>query len=178
LTSPVYFSTSTTYCVPPSQQEDTSDRVEASFGIDYRQKYFKGALLYKLQKKHVTKTDKLANRSITSIKDIATNIYLLVLWNAEDCDYGFRVCLIELTPDFTWDEDKLWALCCIYNARIYNSYRSNIATWLIHGDIAMTTRFDITYGSDYKLDIVLSEGVGEYDMKEPMRIDLKRLVLP
>jgi hypothetical protein len=177
LVSPVYFSTSITYCVPPSQQADDEDIVEASFGIDYKQKYFKGALLYKLQRKYTTKTVNQSNSSITSIEDIATNIYLLVLWNVENRDYGFCVCLIELNSDFIWDEDKLWALYYKYWHQFYKNYMSNITTWLMHGDTVVTTRYDVTYGSDYKLDIVISEEAGKYDMEEPMKIDPKRSVL-
>jgi hypothetical protein len=46
---------------------------------------------------------------------------------------------------------------------------------LIHGGAVV--KFDITYGSDCKLDIVISEGIWERDIKEPMQVDLKRLVL-
>jgi hypothetical protein len=93
LTSPVYFSTNTTYCVPPSQQADTGITIEASFGIDYKQKCFKGALLHKLQKKRTTRNDDHLNSSTAFIKDIAKNVYLLALWNVENCDNRFRVCL-------------------------------------------------------------------------------------
>jgi hypothetical protein len=41
----------------------------------------------------------------------------------------------------------------------------------------MNMNLDVTYGSDYKLDIALSEGTKKYGMKEPMKIDPKRLVL-
>jgi hypothetical protein len=38
----------------------------------------------------------------------------------------------------------------------------------------MKTRFDVTYGSDYKLDVIISEGTWRHDTKEPMKFDLKR----
>jgi hypothetical protein len=52
LTSPVYFSTNTMYCVPPSRQIGTRNTTEARFGIDSKWKGFKCALLYKLQRKN------------------------------------------------------------------------------------------------------------------------------
>jgi hypothetical protein len=36
----------------------------------------------------------------------------------------------------------------------------------------------VIYGSDYKLDIVIYEGTEQYFMREPVKIDPKRLVLP
>jgi hypothetical protein len=101
LTSPAYFSTGTTYCVPPNQQTNASNTVEASFGIDSKQKVFEGALLYKLKRKHNTKTSNQPNNSNASIKDIATSIYLLVTWNVRDYAFASRVCLIECTDKFT-----------------------------------------------------------------------------
>jgi hypothetical protein len=36
-------------------------------------------------------------------------------------------------------------------------------------------KFDITYGPDYKLDIILSKGTGEYNIEEPIKIDPKKV---
>jgi hypothetical protein len=47
----------------------------------------------------------------------------------------------------------------------------------MHDSTVMKARFDIACGSGYKLDIVISEGTGKYDMRIPMEIDPKRLVL-
>jgi hypothetical protein len=41
----------------------------------------------------------------------------------------------------------------------------------------MKTRRGITYGSNCKLDIIISEGNREHDMEEPIRINPERLVL-
>jgi hypothetical protein len=48
----------------------------------------------------------------------------------------------------------------------------------MYGGAVMKTRFNIVYGSDYNLNLVISEGTGKYNMKNPMKIDPKRLVLP
>jgi hypothetical protein len=179
LTSPVYCSNSTVCHVSPSQQVDTNNALEASFGITFRQKYFKGALLYKLQRHHTTETDNQPSTSTASVEDTTTNLHLLVVWNVEDDDRKFCVCLIECTGDFTWDEDKLWALWHQYNNnQFYENYKSRTITWLMNGGTIMKTRYDVAYGSDYKLDIVVSEGTRIYNMKEPIEIDPKRLVLP
>jgi hypothetical protein len=85
---------------------------------------------------------------------------------------------MECSADSAWDEDKLWALYCENGAQFYKNYHgSNITTWLIHGGTVLTTRLYITYGSDYKLDIVLSEETGKYDIEEPINFDPERLVL-
>jgi hypothetical protein len=48
---------------------------------------------------------------------------------------------------------------------------------LVHGNVVMKTRYNVTYGSECKLDIIISEVVREYFMEVPMKIDPKRLVL-
>jgi hypothetical protein len=47
----------------------------------------------------------------------------------------------------------------------------------MYDNVTMKTKRDVRYGSDYKLNIVISEGNGKHFMKKPMKIDLKRLVL-
>jgi hypothetical protein len=188
LTSPVYFSNGTTCHVSPSQQTYIGTIMETSFGIAFMQKDFKGALLYKLQRNYPIKTGDLPDNSITFIEDTTTNIYLLVAWNTENAWRDFYACLIECDNDFLWDEDKLWALHCRYDDKFYLGFhfievmtrlgKPGIATWLIHGGTIMKARFNVTYGPDYKLDIVIYEGTGKYDMKSPVKIDQKRLVLP
>jgi hypothetical protein len=42
----------------------------------------------------------------------------------------------------------------------------------------MKMKFDVTYGLDYKLDIIISEGAWKNDASLPMKIDLNRLVFP
>jgi hypothetical protein len=178
LTCPVYCSNGTTCHVPPSQQTDTDNTIEAGFGIDSERYSFKGALLYKLQRKHATGTDERSNSSTVPIKDIATNMHLLVVWDIENVQRNFCVHLVECTDDFAWDEDGLWALHDQYKHRFYRNDESDLITWLIHDGIVMKTKFDVTYGSDYKLNIIISEGTGKYNMKDPMKINPKRSVLP
>jgi hypothetical protein len=179
LTSSVYFSDCAACHVPPTQQIDTNNTIEASFGVGPEQDCFKGALLYKLQRKHVDRADNQPNSSTVSIEDATTNMYLLVFWNNgwRWINYGFYVYLIECANDFTWDEDKLWTLCKKYSDKFHKNYKPNTCTWLMNDGALMKTRFDITYGSDYKWDIIISEGVWEYNIEKPIKIDPKRLVL-
>jgi hypothetical protein len=177
LTSPVYCSKNTCR-VAPSQQTDTDNIMEAIFVIDSKQKDVNAALLYKLQRKYVAKADNQPNTSTTSINDTATKMYLLVVWDGEN-EYGnFYVCLIECTDDFNWDEDKLWALHEKYNEQFLKDFNYNLITWLVYDGIVMKMRRKETYGSDYKLDIFISEETGAYNIRRPKRIDPKRLVLP
>jgi hypothetical protein len=134
-------------------------------------------LLYKLRRKYATRTGNYYNNSTGSIKDTETNVYLLVVWNVKDGDPKFGVYLIECAGDFTWDEDKLWALHHQYNDQLYEKSKYVLIPWLVHGSTAMKTRFEVTYESDYKLDIFIYEGTGIYNMFKPMKIDPKRLVL-
>jgi hypothetical protein len=177
LTSPVYFSTNTTHYVPPSQQTNTGNIVETSFGIDSKQKDLKFVSLYKLQRKYTTETDNRPDNSTASIESTATNIYLLVAWIARDYDHKFCAYLIEFTDDFAWDEDKLWSLYREYNDQFHMSYEPRIIRWLMNDNAVMKMKLAVSYGLDYKLDIVLSEGVRRDSVKEPMKIDPKRLVL-
>jgi hypothetical protein len=177
LTSSVYFSECTACHVPPNQQIDTGDTMKASFGIGSKQDDLEGALLYKIQGKHV---DRTGNQPISNtVSDKDTNIYLLVVWNDgwKWSDYEFYVCLIACANDFTWDEDKLWTLYKKYMDKFHKNYKPNISTWLMNDGTLMKTKFNITYGSDYKLDVIISEGVWGYNTLKPLKIDPGRLVL-
>jgi hypothetical protein len=149
--------------------------MNSSFIIDSKQEDLKGALLYKLRRKY-TRTYKRP-KSSSIFEDTEASTHLLVVWNVGTYDYIFFVYLIECTDDSTWDEDKLWTLCKEYDYKFREGYKSSVITWLVHDRAAMKMRFDTTYGSDYKLNIVISEGTSKYNMKRPMQIDLKRLVL-
>jgi hypothetical protein len=178
LTSPVYFSTGTTCYVSPSQQTDIGAAIKASFGIGFKQEEFRGALLYKLQRKYANRTNNPPNSCTTPVKDTTTNIYLLVLWNIPDIGYHHSscACLLECTDDLIWDEDKLWALHHQYNDQFYKNYESRIIPWLMNDGMVIKTAPDIAYGPDCKLDVVVSEGTGKYNMYKPMKIDSERLV--
>jgi hypothetical protein len=176
LISPLYCSMNTTCYVSPSQQADTGNAMKVDFGIDIKQKDVKCALLYKLQRKCTGETNNQTD-SIASIKHTATNRHLLVVWAVEDSYNRFYACLIEYADDFIWDKDKLWALYREYNDQFCKDYKSDIITWLMHDGTVMKMKLDVTYGSYYKLDIIISEGSWEHDMERPVEIDLKRLVL-
>jgi hypothetical protein len=176
LISPVYCSKNATCHISPNQQTDNDNIMEASFGIVSKQKSVKGALLYKLQRKCTTETDNQLDNSIVLIENTTTNMYLLVIWDVKDGYHGFRVCLIEFTDDLPWDEDMLWTLRHRYKRQFLENYKPTIITWLVHGDIVMKTRRDITFESDYKLNIGISERNRGYNMLKPMKIDPKRLV--
>jgi hypothetical protein len=181
LTSPVYFSNSTCH-VSPSQQTYISITLETSFEIAPDQKTVKGALLYKLQRKCTTKTDNHLNNSTTPIRNTETSIYLLTGWEIEDDDHKFYVCLIECTGEFTWDEDKLWVLhhfCKDWSeCQSRWNYNKLSSSCLMHNCLGIKMRCNMMYRSDYKLDIVVDEGTGQYSLSKPMKIDSKRLVLP
>jgi hypothetical protein len=173
LTSPVYCSNSTCH-VPPSQQTYVGT-ASTSFGIDHNQKVIEGVLLYKLRRKYTTRTDNYLNNVTAPIKD--TNTYLLAIWNIKDDYHSFSACLIEFTDDLTLNEDKLWAL---YQEHCYVFYwfpPDLSSSWLLYGDSAMKITCYMTYRSDYKLDIIISEGTREYFIMEPKKINPKRLVL-
>jgi hypothetical protein len=180
LMPPVYFSASRCH-VFPSQQTDTSTIIEASLGMDSKHEFLKGALLYKLQRKHVNGTDNQSDNSIASIKDVTTNVHLLVVWDVKEFRRTFRACLIECTDDFTWDEDKLWILRHYYGRQINGVYKYSITngtiTWLLNSKTVLKTKLDVIYGSDCKLTIVISEGTGKNEMSEPIQVDQGRLVL-
>jgi hypothetical protein len=176
LTSPVYFSAGTTCHVPPYQQLDTENTLKISFEIDFKQEDVKGAMLYKLQRKYATRTDNCSNSSITFTED-TTNVYLLVVWDVENYEHGFCVCLIECADDFIWDEDKLWMLCCNYNDQFSKNYKYRTITWQMHNGAMVEMRRSVAYGLKYELGIAISEGTEKYNMEEPIQVDPERLVL-
>jgi hypothetical protein len=123
LISPVYFSNSATCRVSSSQQTGIGTKAEASFGINFEQEDFRCALLYKLQRKRVNGTDDQLDSGVAFIEDTTTSMYILIVWNTKYIYYRFRVCLMEFTDDYTWDEHKLWH--CIVNIGI-NSIDINL----------------------------------------------------
>src|SRR5690606_20182397 len=94
-----------------------------------------------------------------------------------DNEHQFCVCLIECIDDFTWDEDKLWALYWYYNHEFHEGYGYRTAMWLMNGSEVMKMGFNVAYGSDSKLDIIISEGTGKYNVKRPIQINPDMLVL-
>jgi hypothetical protein len=176
LTYPVYYSNGTTCQLSPNQQTDIGNTVEASFGIYSKWEGFKGALLCKIQREYAIRTDNQPSSSAASIESTAANIYFVVAWNVVYRDHKFYVCSIECTDDFTWDEDKLWALHWEYNNQFKDCDYETI-TWLMNDGIVIETKLDVTYGLDYKLDIVISEGTRRYTMFKSMKIDPRRSVL-
>jgi hypothetical protein len=176
LTSPVYFNDCTSCHAPPSRQIDTGNTIEASFGIGPKHDSSKGALLYRLQRKHNNGTGNQPNTSTAPMDNTTTNIYLLAIWDIRWYRYGFYVCLLECDSDFTWDEDKLWILHKKCRVFIHHHYESNINTWLMHGSEVMKTKLDVTYGSDYKLNIIISKGARKHKVMRPMKIDPKALL--
>jgi hypothetical protein len=75
LTSPIYCNNGTVCLTSPSQQIDAGSATKASFGIVPKQRGSKGALLYKLQRRHANETRDQPNRSIAYIEDTAENIH-------------------------------------------------------------------------------------------------------
>jgi hypothetical protein len=177
LTSPVYCNNGALCYVPPRQQIHTGSTMKASFGMVIMQYNFEGALLYKLQRRHATRTYNQPNSSVAYTKDTATNIHLLVVLDVKDHPPKFSACLIEYADYFTWDEDKLWALYKKYRNRFHTNYKSSIITWLMNDGTVVETKLDATHRFDYKLNIVLSEGIREHNTRRPMEVDPKRSVL-
>jgi hypothetical protein len=177
LESPIYYCKGGTYHVSPSWQIDTGATIKASLKVGYNQQYFEGALLYKLQRKYAIKTDNQSDNRASSIENTATNMCLLVALNAGYFRCNFYVCLMEFTDNFALDEGKLWVLYEKYNHEFYGNYKDNIITWLMDDGTVIETKRDITPGSEYKLDIIISEGIRSYKMERSMEINPKRLVL-
>jgi hypothetical protein len=176
LSFPIYFSNGTTNYLSLNQQTSISNVMETSFGIDPKQKDLKCVSLYKLQRKHVNIIGNWPSSSTAHLKNI-TDMYLLVAWVAKDYDHKFCVYLIEPTDYYAWDEDKLWALYREYSTKFCMNHASRTITWLMKSGSMMEMRLDVTYGSDYKLDIILSRETKEDDIERSIKIDPKRLVL-
>jgi hypothetical protein len=121
-----------------------------------------------------TKTDNQLNNGAVPIESTSTNTYLLVVWGTENVHYNFYVHLIECTDELNWDENKLRTLYWECSDPYRKDYKSNIITWLMNDNEVIETRLDVTYRSEYKLDIAISRGYGKYSMKKPIQIDPKR----
>jgi hypothetical protein len=102
LISPIYYSNGTTCYVFPSQQTDTGNTIGASFGIDFRQKDFKCALLYKMKRKHTERAGNQSDSNTAFIEDTATNMHFLVVCNLGITRRNFYACPIEFTNVLLW----------------------------------------------------------------------------
>jgi hypothetical protein len=127
---------------------------------------FKGAIMYKLQRKSVKSNDQLRS----------TSILLCIAWRSE----GYKklrvfVHLIECDKTFYWNECKLREYYQRYASQL-NTYIGPIKdTWLLDGDTVLTTRLELDFTQrDGVLNIAISEGIkGEYT-KRPIWINPER----
>jgi hypothetical protein len=127
---------------------------------------FEGALIYELQRKHVTPGN----------RPDSTHILLLVAWKYESYkEFCVLVHLIECNKWPYWDEIK--------PEEYYQRYANQLCaytdpirdTWLIHDGTVLMTELESDFTQrDGVLNIIFSEGIRDCHVKRPEWINLKR----
>jgi hypothetical protein len=163
LISPVYFMYGGRWNVVPDQEIDIDTVMRNCIEIDSGQDILEGALVYKIQRKHI-ESDK-------SAQDESKHIQLLVAWHVEYTK-ELHVCALIVEHDGELDEHKLrmlhqkyWHLLNAQVDPIKNNWRLNDAT-------VLKTEIKVINGG-YRWDIFISEE-REYIIKRPFWIDTTR----
>jgi hypothetical protein len=127
---------------------------------------FGGVLTYVLQRKDIEPDSQLES----------TCIRLLVVWKSEGHE-KFRVFihLIEYDKLFYWDKFKPNEYYQRYTSEL-NTYTGPINDkWLMDDGTVLMTRLELdSIQGNIRLNIIISEGIGNDHARKPVWIDLKR----
>jgi hypothetical protein len=133
--------------------------------FDSGQDILEGALVYKIQRKHI-ESGKL-------IQDESKSIQLLVAWHADHTrGLDVRALLVEHDKKFNWDEDKLRKL----HQKYWHSLKSWVnpigSNWLLNDATVLATPVKAMNGG-YRWDIFISKGT-KNNIKKPLWFDVER----
>jgi hypothetical protein len=171
LISSVYGSHGATCHLLPDQKIDSGSTVQTGFNIDPDESWSTGALMYKLQKRNMIRS----NEDGTSNEDEATCTQLVIIWGVTEAGEIWVVLdLIEHDRSHVWDRDSLMKLVGRY--RLFNIQHSPIEnTWLIYGTAALMTRMKVAREEEcYKLEITISETSIKDDTKRSRYVKVNR----
>jgi hypothetical protein len=164
LTSPIYFIYGGNWHVAPDQEIDANAVTRNCIELDSGQDILKGALIYKIQRKHT--------ESGEFIQDESKSIQLMVAWYVEPTKgLDVRALLVEHDKEFNWGEDNL--------RKLYQKYWHSLdalvspfgSSWLLN-DITLATTIKVMNGG-YKWDISISEGI-KNNVEKPLGVDAER----
>jgi hypothetical protein len=165
LLSPLCYSNGATCCLSPEQRIDANSTMQIDFNVDPAREESIGVLMYKLQRKNTDQSD----------EDKATCIQFVIIWKANNSE-GFRLVsrLIEHDKSHVLDRNELMKL--IRYHKVFNIQHEPVEkTWLIHDNVVLMTRVNITYEEEcYKLEITISEGNMKDDTQRPLCIDMDK----
>jgi hypothetical protein len=165
LISPVYFTHDGKWNTAPDQEINVNAVMRNLLEVDPGQNILEGALVYRIQKKHV-KSDKSAQYELKCIQ-------LLVAWRIEYTrELRVRALLVEHDNEFNWDEDKLKKLHQKYWRLLKTRVDPIENNWLLHDTTVLKTTIKVVNGG-YRWDIFISEGA-EDNIERPLWIDAER----
>jgi hypothetical protein len=166
--SPVYAGDIITCYFSPDQNVEVGSTRQAGFNIGYDQGKSTGALMYKLQRKNIDKS----NKETISNEEEAICIQLVAIWKVYESG---KTCvdsvLIEHDKDSILDRDRLSKLAEYYDLFDVQDLIEN--TWLMRDNTVLVTSVIVTREEAYyKLKITISEGtINKYTWR-PLYIDL------
>jgi hypothetical protein len=130
--------------------------------IEFEQDILEGALVYKIQRKHV--------KSGKSARYESNHIQLLVAWCVEHTELHVRALLVE--HDGELDEHKLRSLHQKYWHLLNAQVDAIKSDWQLNGGSVLKTKIKAMNGG-YRWDVFISKG-SEYIVKRPFWIDTTR----
>jgi hypothetical protein len=165
LISPVYFIHGGRWNVAPVQEIDTYAIMRNLIEFNPGQEILEGALVYKIQRKHVEYNE--------FIQEESESILLLVAWRVEHRKGLYvRALLAEYGKEFNWDEDKLRKLHQKYWHLLKSRVNPVGSNWLLSDATALATSVEVMNGG-YRWDIFISEGI-KNNVKRLLWIDVER----
>jgi hypothetical protein len=163
LTSPIYFNRNGMWHVVPVQKIDVDAVMRTCIEFNFGQDILEGALVYRIQWRQHTESDKL-------IQDESKNIQLLVAWNVGHTK-GLHLCALLVEHDKELDENKLRKLYQKYWHLLKVQIDPIGSNWLLNNTIVSTTVKVMNGG--YRWDVFISEGT-KHNVKRPLWMNAER----
>jgi hypothetical protein len=163
LIAPMYIGYSAAYHSDPRWRVNSGSTMQTYLMPDLPRGEPIYALMYKLKKNN---TDEFNEATCTQ---------LVMIWKVDELK-GFHLVplLIEHDKSCVWDRNKLVRLARKYTLSSV-PYTSIEDTWLMHDDIALMMRVNVTHEEEYyKLELTISEANIRDDTQRPQYIDVDR----
>jgi hypothetical protein len=179
LISPVYFCSCEKYDEYLVKRTDVGVMMKIGFRFDLGQDRFGGILVYEVQRKGNTKSDHQPRADTTSavvVGDTSKMMRILVAWKIEGLkEPRVYIVLVEYDSELVLNEDKLARSYDKINDQLLR-YDFSKSTWLVCDSIALMATCEVVWEEGFELKIIISEGVEDKNIMNPMRIDSERQV--
>jgi hypothetical protein len=178
IASPVYFCNRGTYNECPVARTNVGAMMKIGFRFDLG-KLLCGILMYEVQKKGNTKSNRQYITDTTSTKTIEDTLKmtrLLVIWKIKSYErFKVHIALVEHGNEFVLNEDKLAELYDKVDSQL--SRRCNTCAWLMNDNIVLEVTYEVVQKGDLELKITISKRAKNKYTKSALWTDSERQVL-